>query len=323
MFKKKLGFLMGVMVLLSLAGYLVCLLAGSGKKFNKDEDFLLVTSFYPMYILAENLTADVDGISVFNLTENQPGCLHDYQLTSRDMKLLDRADAFLINGAGMELFMEKVWENNPHLPVLDASCEISLLQGGAHHHDHGEEDHEEEYDEAGHDAHSHEENGHVWMDVEKYRIQLNYVKEELKRLLPDQAEQLETAAKAYDEKLKVLSEEITERKEKTVGIPVVIFHEAFAYLADSLDMEVLMMLSLDEETVPSAGEIAEVIEEINYHGTALILIEKEYAAYADKILAETEAEVVYLNPLTTGTGEEDSYLDGMRENIEAIYKVLK
>ena len=54
MFKKKLGFLLGVMVLLSLAGYVVCLAAGSSKHIKEEDDFLLVTSFYPMYVLAEN-----------------------------------------------------------------------------------------------------------------------------------------------------------------------------------------------------------------------------------------------------------------------------
>ena len=326
MFKKKLGFLLGVMVLLSLAGYLVCLLVGGSKQLNKEEDFLLVTSFYPMYVLAENLTDGVDGITVSNLTENQTGCLHDYQLTSRDMKLLSRADAFLVNGAGMELFMERVLENNISLPVIEASGGISLLEGVEHHHDHGEEehghdhDHETTGDEAGH---AHTENGHVWLDVELHRAQLTTVKEELQRLLPEQAGVLETVAKAYDEKLAVLSGEVADLKTKTEGVHVVIFHEAFAYLADSLGMEVLMALSLDEETVPSAGEIAEIIEEINYHGYALILIEEAYAEYADKILAETAAEVVYVNPLTTGDGSIDSYLSGMQENIEAIRNVVE
>ena len=118
MFKKKLGFLLGVMVLLSLAGYLVCRFAGNGKQLNNDDKFLLVTSFYPMYILAENLTEGMEGVEVLNLTQNQTGCLHDYQLTSRDMKLLAKADAFLINGAGMELFMEKVLENLFLMSVL-------------------------------------------------------------------------------------------------------------------------------------------------------------------------------------------------------------
>lgn len=328
MFKKKLGFLLGVMVLLSLTGYLVCLLAGSSKQINKDGEVLLVTSFYPMYVLAENLTAGVEGVSVSNLTENQTGCLHDYQLTSRDMKLLDRADAFLVNGAGMELFMEKVIESNPGLTVLEASHGISLLEGIAHNH--GEEaghktEHEANHEEESHEEHDHvhAENGHVWMDVERHRIQLSTVAKELQNLLPEQADALARAVKSYDEKLSVLSTGVTDLAEHTKGIPVVIFHEAFAYLADSLGMEVLMALSLDEETVPSAGEIAEVIEEINYHGAALVFIEKEQAAYADKIVAETDARVVYINPLTTGDGGADSYLSGMWENLSAIRQVVE
>ena len=239
------------------------------------------------------------------------------------MKLLSGADAFLINGAGMELFMEKVLENYADLPIIEASRGVALLEGAEHHHGH-EEEHEEEpsHDEAGH-THSHAENGHVWMDVARYRQQLVTVKEELQKLLPEQKKALEEAALAYDAKLGQLAQEAEALRTETTGLHAVIFHEAFAYLADSLDMEVLMALSLDEETVPSAGEIAEVIEEINYHGYAVIFIEESYAEYADKILAETAAEVVYLNPLTTGDGAADSYILEMQKNLEAIRGVIR
>lgn len=320
MFKKKLGFLLGVMVLLSLVGFFVCLAAGSKKQLNKDGEFLVVTSFYPMYVLAENLTEGVPVVAVSNLTENQTGCLHDYQLTSRDMKLLDRADAFLVNGAGMELFMEKVLGNTPKLPVIEASHGISLLEGVAHNHgeatDHGHE-------EDSHAGHDHAENGHVWLDVERYRMQVSTATEELQALLPEQADALAQAASVYDEKLAVLSSGVEDLREHTEGIHVVIFHDAFAYLAESLGMEVLMALSLDEDTLPGAGEIAEVIEEIKYHKTALVLIEEMHASYADKILAETDAAVVYINPLTTGDGEADSYLSGMWENLNAIRQAVE
>jgi len=328
MFKKKLGFLLGVMVFLSFIGFFVCLAAGSEKKLNKDGEFLLVTSFYPMYVLAENLTAGTADVTVSNLTENQTGCLHDYQLTSRDMKLLDRADAFLINGAGMELFLEKVMESDGELPIIEASRGIALLEGVVH--DHAEEDghqaeHEADHDEASHEEHdhAHAENGHVWMDVERYRKQLATVTKELQELMPKQADALLAVATVYDNKLQVLSEGVKDLKEHTEGVHVVIFHEAFAYLAESLGMEVLMALSLDEETLPGPGEIAEVIEEINYHGTALIFIEEEYVSYADKIMAETDAEVVYIDPLTTGDESADSYLSGMWENLSAIRQAVE
>lgn len=321
MLKKKLGFLLGVMVLLSLAGYLVCLTMGSEKKVNKDETFLLVTSFYPMYVLAENVTAGVEGIEVTNLTENQTGCLHDYVVSPQDMRRLDEADAFLINGAGMELFLEKIMKNSPKLPVIEASHGIPLLEGKEH--DHEEEEQESGHDGHGHEEHSHAANGHVWMDVERYRVQLAAVTKELRDLMPKQADAISQAAAAYDNKLQVLAEGVKDLKEHTEGIHVVIFHEAFAYLAESLGMDVLMAFSLDENSEPSPGEITEAIEEINYHGTALILIEKEYASHANSILADADAKVVYINPLTTGDGAADSYLSGMWENLNAIRQVVE
>ena len=319
MLKKKLGFLLGVMVFLSLAGYLVCLAAGSNRQLNKEKEFLLVTSFYPMFVLAENLTAGTENIEVSNLTENQTGCLHDYQLFPEDMKKLLWADAFLINGAGMELFMEKVIESNQELYVMDASRGISLLEGEEHHHHGKESGHEEE----SHDGHAHGENGHLWMDVERYRVQLSNVTKELQNLLPEQADVLAQAADVYDDKLKVLSAGIADLSKHTQGMPVVIFHEAFAYLAESLGMEVLKTFSLDENNRPSPGDIVEVMEEINYHGTALIFIEEEQASYAEKLLEGTEAKVVYINPLTTGDGAADSYLAGMWDNLSAIRQAVE
>ena len=317
LFKKKLGFLLAIMLFLSVAGYMICQSAGR-EQLTEQEDFLLVTSFYPMYILAQNITDGVDGISVANLTENQTGCLHDYQLTAKDMKLLSKADAFLINGAGMELFIDKVLSQLEELPIIEASHGISLLEGIAHEHSHGEEE-EHEHDEEGHE---HNYNGHVWMDMERYQTQISAIVEQLKILLPEKAKELTIAGNKYQNTVQVLLEQLETLKEYTSGLPVVIFHEAFAYLAEALQMEVIAVVSLDEETVPSAGEIAEVIEEINYHGGAFIFIEEAYASHAHKIVAETLAEVIYLDPLVTGTGEKDSYFIGMEQNLQTIKEYI-
>ena len=64
----------------------------------KAEDLTVVTSFYPMYIAALNVCDGVEGIHLENLSEPQTGCLHDYQLTPEDMKLLQTADVFIVNG---------------------------------------------------------------------------------------------------------------------------------------------------------------------------------------------------------------------------------
>ena len=44
---------------------------------------------YPMYIIARNITDGVDNVSLRCMAQNQTGCLHDYQITTTDMKVLE------------------------------------------------------------------------------------------------------------------------------------------------------------------------------------------------------------------------------------------
>ena len=67
----------------------------------QEADLTVVTSFYPMYIAAENVTEGRTGLRLESLSEPQTGCLHDYQLTPEDMELLATADVFVVNGGGI------------------------------------------------------------------------------------------------------------------------------------------------------------------------------------------------------------------------------
>ena len=62
-----------------------------------------------------------------NLSEPQTGCLHDFQLTPEDMKLLSTADVFVINGGGIESFMSDVAKAYPKLDVVEACEDVALL----------------------------------------------------------------------------------------------------------------------------------------------------------------------------------------------------
>ena len=60
---------------------------------------------YPVYLLTTAVTEGVEGVEV-TLMLNQPtSCLHDYNLSSTDMKALEGADAVVLSGAGLEDFM--------------------------------------------------------------------------------------------------------------------------------------------------------------------------------------------------------------------------
>jgi zinc transport system substrate-binding protein len=57
----------------------------------KTDEKVIVTSFYPIYIMTLNVTKDVEGVRVVNMAPPSAGCLHDYQLTPADLKVIESA----------------------------------------------------------------------------------------------------------------------------------------------------------------------------------------------------------------------------------------
>ena len=125
---KRIFSLFTILTLFSLA-LVGCGGSDSGGKEKKAEGpFRIVTSFYPMYIAAINITQGIEGVEVVNMTKPQTGCLHDYQLSTGDLTTLEKADAFVVNGAGMEAFLDKVIRQQKNLKLIDASKNIPLLK---------------------------------------------------------------------------------------------------------------------------------------------------------------------------------------------------
>ena len=139
----------------------------------------VVTSFYPVWLLTRSLTDGLDGITVRNLAAPETGCLHDYSLRPSDMAVLSRADALLINGAGMESFLPVVLDACPDLIVIDASEGVAML-GETDAEEIGEEDEEEEE----------EGNPHFWLDPARASVMAENLASGLIRIAPEYEEQI-------------------------------------------------------------------------------------------------------------------------------------
>ncbi len=306
----------------------------SEKNTDEADDMLtVVTSFYPMYIAALNIVDGVEGVRLENLSEPQTGCLHDFQLTPEDMKLLSTADVFVINGGGIESFMSDVAKAYPKLDVVEACEDVALLSeddaDSDHDHDHeadtksdSDQDHDHEADAESDSAHDHDhgdENAHAWMSVPRYRTMVQTIASRLAEKDAKHADEYYANAKAYDAKLAVLEEKINSIKSLTNGQNIIIFHEAYAYVADDFSMNACYLLDLDEERSVSAGEIKQVIGAIKNDGVSVILAEELYGkSMGDTVSRETDVHVIYIDPLNRGEYDKDSYLDGMEHNIELI-----
>lgn len=284
----------------------------SATQAERDEEFVVVTSFYPMYIATMNVIGDTEGVTLKNLSEPQTGCLHDFQLTPADMKLLSTADVFIINGGGIESFMEEIATQYPDLVIIEASDGLELLCGedeshADHDHDHGDM------------------NAHAWMSVELYRQQIANIAAGLARADEMNSASYLAHANEYDGKLSELQQLLEEvRQFMPEHSEVVLLHNAYAYLAQDFDMEVAFSMDLDEERQVSAGEVAQVIEAIRHHGVQYIFAEELYAKdMCNLIQKEVDVEIIYLDPLTRGEYKADSYLDAMGENIERIKDAIR
>ena len=338
--------------------------SGSTKNTDEADDVLtVVTSFYPMYIATLNIVDGVDGVRLENLSEPQTGCLHDFQLTPEDMKLLSTADVFVINGGGIESFMSDVAKAYPKLDVVEACEDVALLSedddetDGAHDHDHdadaesdsdhdhdhdadteSDSDHDHDHDadvesdsdhDHDHDAdiesdsdHDHDhgdENAHAWMSVPRYRTMVKTIASYLAQKDEAHAEEYYANAEKYDAKLAKLEKEQDSLKGLTGGQNIIIFHEAYEYVADDFSMNACYLLDLDEERSVSAGEVKQVIGAIKDDGVSVILAEELYGkSMGDTVSRETDVHMVYIDPLNRGDYDKDSYLDGMEHNIELI-----
>ena len=109
-------------------------------------------------------------------------------------------------------------------------------------------------------------------------------------------------AKAYQKKLQALEKQEEEMTQYTKGRSVVLFQEAYEYLARDLGLEVSYVLDLDEERQVSAGEVSDVMSAIAGDRIRVVLADDVYGKeMGDMVEAETAANTVYVETLVRET----------------------
>lgn len=294
---KKIIFVVIMLLILTAIGVAIIAISISMTKTNEEkegneEKFTIVTSFYPMYIATMNIVDGAD-VNLKNLSEPKTGCLHDYQLTTEDMKLLSTADVFVVNGGGMEEFLSDVVAKYPKLTVIDSSQGIEIE----------------------------DDNAHVWMSIKNHIQQVENITKGLCEANPENASIYQENSAKYIDKL---NEILNTEDDSLKGNNVMLFSEAYEYLADDFGLEIVGVLDLDEEKDISAGELASTIDIIKSKNVPLIIAEKEYGEkMANAVMKETDAKTIYLNTIIRGDYDKDAYINGMKSNIELLKGALK
>ena len=278
--------------------------AGCGEKVDNGK-LKIVTSFYPMYLHTINIVGEIEGVEVVNLTKPQTGCLHDYQLTTEDMKTLETTDIFVVNGLGMENFLEKVIETQKNLKIVDASNseEIYLLKEGE------------------------EVNPHVWLSVTYAMAQVKAIQRQLCELDPEHADIYKKNALNYLNELTALRDEMHLALDNLPHKDIVTFHEAFPYFATEFKLNIAGVIEREPGTEPTPQELADTIKTVNELPVKVLFTEPQYSPKAAETIArETGAKIFTLDPVTTGESKFENrqdYQNKMRQNMKTLQEALQ
>ncbi|MBP5696564.1 MAG: zinc ABC transporter substrate-binding protein [Treponema sp.] len=270
----------------------------------------ILATFYPLYVMLLNITEGTN-TEVSMIAPANTGCLHDYQLTTKDMQAIEKCDILVANGAGMEDFLEKALEVKKESTII-ASQGYNLI----------------------------EENPHIWVSPSGAIWQVKQIAEGLKKLDPENASAYEKNAASYAEKIQELSDSMHSELQGLKGRSVNTFHEAFPYFSSEFGLNTVAVVEREPGTEPSARELADLVALIKDAKTKgskvpMLFAEPQYSSSAAEVIAnETGIKVQELDPAVTGPFNKkgtdsdalqtkESYLNAMRKNLDVLKSNLE
>ena len=299
----------------------------------------VLATTYPIYLLARNVAQAQPHIQVDLLIPAQTGCPHDYALSPGDMKKLAAADVLLLNGLGLDDFLQKALPvAKPGLVVVDSSEGITPLRlagagagagAGPEHavgghaepehtvagpgprnhtdqsaHGRGAEEQGHEHDRSHARDHAHQHGGlnpHAFTSPVQASIMVNNMARGLAKADPQNAAAYEAAARSYAGILHDLGRRLKDLGGKAANKDIVLMHDALAYMARDAGLEVIAVIQENEDAQPSAARLVQMARALREHRPALIISEPQYTDKPVQALArETGVPAVSLDSLASG-----------------------
>ena len=233
------------------------------------------------------------------MAELNGGCLHDYTLSTSDVKKVENADVFIENGVGLENFTEKLLQIYSRVKIIDSSKNIENII------DNGEE-----------------QNGHIWTSLDNYKKQVENIEYELSNYNSENADIYNKNANEYIAKIEEMQNKYKEELSNLSGEKAICLNEAFAYLGRDLNLDMIMVETDHEESTLSADRLRNLIDQAKESDINIIIIgEDDNTQNAETIASETGAKIYKLKTGLGGDYSENSYLDDIEYNLEILKEI--
>lgn len=263
------------------------------------------------FTILDDMTRMVAGDDIEVVSITKPGAeIHDYEVTPHDLVNAYDADVVLSNGLGLERWLEKFLQHAKkakHVELTDGIEPISIVEG----------------------PYVDKPNPHAWMSPSNAKIYIRNIQKALSELVPDKAQEFEKRANDYIQALDHLDQQF---REKIQQVPeskrwLVTSEGAFTYLAKDYGIKELYLwpVNADEEGTPQ--QVKKVIDEIRIHQIPVTFSESTISDKAMKQVAQESgakyAGVLYVDSLTSSTGEAPTYLKLLEMNVKRIIEAFQ
>ena len=258
----------------------------------------------PVYEFTSRLCAGTD-ITVCRLITESVSCLHDYTLNVSQVRAAEAAELIVINGAGLEEFMEDLFHDKK---LLDSSADMELLEC----------DEESDHDHDHHDHH-HEVDSHIWLSPENAQLMAENICTGLCAQYPKYAAVFQANLQTLLADLNALQAYGEAELTALSCRELITFHDGFSYLASSFDLTILEAVEEESGSEASAAELKHLIEEVRHHTLPAIFTETNGSDSAASVISrETGASIYTLDMAMSG----DSWFDAMYHNIDTLKEAL-
>lgn len=306
---------------------------GAGGDRTSGDRLAVVTSFYPMQYLAE----EIGGTHVDVSTLTKPGVEpHDLELSTRQAARLGEAD-YILYLKGIQPAVDEAVAAAGVPDTVDAATLTTLEKHGSEvGHAHEGEEHAGEDgahgEDAGHgDEHGHEGEGeagtdpHIWLDPVKYAEVARGVGASLEKADPDNAAAYRKNTTALVERLDGLDSAFKDGLADTATKTFITTHSAFGYLAERYGLTQESLAGLSPESEPSPARIKEL--------RAIAARDKVGTVFFETLVSDRTAKTVaadgglrtdVLDPVEgiTDRSKGADYVEVMESNLAALEKAL-
>jgi zinc transport system substrate-binding protein len=271
----------------------------------------ITASIHPLADVARTIGGEYVDVTVLIPPGASP---HSFEPTPEQFKKFSRTDLFVMVGAGLEFWAEKLVHAaaGPGLRIVKVAEGVDLIGMVKGEHD-PTQPHEPGPEPVG--------NPHVWLDPMVVRTLVNRLESILSELDPEHSEMYHSNADRYRAALDSLDAEIRRTVEGFEVKEFVAFHPAWVYFARRYGLTQVGVIEASPGRDPTPKQLKELVDAVRSFGIRAVFAEPQLNPTAAEALArEAGVRVLLLDPL--GGPSRSTYLDLMRYNLSVMSEAM-